>query len=516
MTTPNSRDTAADSTEPVVRFGAGAVRGRLEGGLAVFRGIPFAEPPVGEARFQAPRPVRGWEGVRDAFDFGPPPPQESGIQGRTGVLEGPTGDDWLTVNVWTPAPDSAARRPVMVYIYGGAYKLGHSGSPGYDAQHIARDGDLVVVTLNYRVGIEGFARIDGAPANRGLLDQVAALEWVRDNITAFGGDPEQVTVFGESAGAGSVASLLVMPSAAGLFRRAVAQSVPGTFFSDELARDIAAAIAAEAGLRPTAADLATVDPRELPALGEALAPKMTQYEDRWGSVVHTLTPFSPVVDGEVLPTTPWQGLAAGAARDVELIVGHNREEYRLFVVLAGRFGKFGEEDAATALRRFGPGPDAEQAYRAAFPDASAGELYERVQTDWLFNMPSLHLAEAQLAGGGRAHVYELTWPAPGMGGVLGACHGLDIPLLFGTFTADLGNLLFADVEPSPEALALSSRFRASWTAFARTGDPGWPAYDTEHRSAQVLDAVPSVTAYPEEASRQLWEGYTFPALPLAT
>ncbi|MET7488359.1 carboxylesterase family protein [Streptomyces sp. NPDC005538] len=515
MTTPNSLDTAADSTEPVVRLGAGAVRGRLEDGLAVFRGIPFAEPPVGEDRFQAPRPVRGWEGVRDAFEFGPPPPQESGIQGRTGVLEGPTGDDWLTVNVWTPEPGSAARRPVMVYIYGGAYKLGHSGSPGYDAQHIARDGDLVVVTLNYRVGIEGFARIEGAPANRGLLDQVAALEWVRDNITAFGGDPEQVTVFGESAGAGSVAALLVMPSAAGLFRRAIAQSVPGTFFSDELAADMAAAMAAEAGLRPTAADLATVDPRELPALGEALAPKMTQHEDRWGSVVHTLTPFSPVVDGEVLPTTPWQGLAAGAARDVELIVGHNRDEYRLFVVLAGRLGQLGEEDAATALRRFGPGPDAEQAYRAAFPDASAGELYERVQTDWLFNMPSLHLAEAQLAGGGRAHVYELTWPAPGLGGVLGACHGLDIPLLFGTFTADLGNLLFAEVEPSPEALALSSRFRASWTAFARTGDPGWPAYDTEHRPVQVLDAEPVVTAYPEEASRRLWEGYTFPALPLA-
>jgi para-nitrobenzyl esterase len=130
-------------------------------------------------------------------------------------------------------------------------------------------------------------------------------------------------------------------------------------------------------------------------------------------------------------------------------------------------------------------------------------------------MPSLHLAEAQIAGGGRAHVYELTWPAPGMGGVLGACHGLDIPLLFGTFAADLGNLLFPAAEPSPEAQALSARFRASWTAFARTGDPGWPAYDTEHRSVQVLDAEPVVTAYPEEASRRLWQDYAFPALPLA-
>jgi para-nitrobenzyl esterase len=516
MTTPNSRDTAAGSAAaPVVRFGAGAVRGRLEDGLAVFRGIPFAEPPVGDARFQAPRPVRGWDGVREAHDFGPPPPQESGFQGRRGVLETPTGDDWLTVNVWTPAPDPAARRPVMVWIYGGAYKLGHAGSPGYDAQHIARDGDLVVVTFNYRVGIEGFTRIDGAPANRGLLDQVAALEWVRENITAFGGDPEQVTVFGESAGAGSVAALLVMPSAAGLFRRAIAQSTPSPFFSDPLAKDIASAIAAEAGLRPTAADLATVDPRQLPTAGETLTTKMHQYEDRWGAVAHTLSPFAPVVDGEVLPTTPWQGLAAGAARDVELILGHTRDEFRLFTVLDGQFGKITEEDAATALRRFGPGPDAEQAYRSAFPDASPGELHERVNSDRVFRMPCIHLAEAQLAAGGRVHVYELTWPAPGLGGVLGACHGLDIPLLFGTFTADLGNLLFADVVPSSEALALSSRFRESWTAFARTGDPGWPAYDTVRRSVRVLDAEPVVTAYPEEASRRLWEGYAFGPLTLA-
>ncbi|MFJ9632524.1 carboxylesterase/lipase family protein [Streptomyces sp. NPDC101175] len=515
MTTPNSLGQEPGSAaEPVVRLTAGAVRGRLEDGLAVFRGIPFAQPPVGDARFQAPRPAPGWDGVRDALAFGPPPPQESGIQGRRGAPTGPTGDDWLTVNVWTPEPDPATRRPVMVWIYGGAYKLGHAGSPGYDARHIARDGDIVVVTFNYRVGIEGFARIDGAPANRGLLDQVAALEWVRDNITAFGGDPEQVTVFGESAGAGSVASLLVMPRASGLFRRAIAQSVPGTFFSDPLARDIAASIAAEAGLRPTAADLATVDPRQLTDAGEALVPKMHQYEDRWGALVHTATPFSPVVDGEVLPVTPWEGLAAGAARDVELVVGHNRDEYRLFHVLSGRAGTLGEADASAALRRFGPGADPEAAYRDAFPDRSAEELYELVQTDWLFSMPSLHLAEAQSAAGGRVHVYELAWNAPGLGGMLGACHGLDIPLLFGTFTADLGNLLFANVEPSPEALALSSRFRSSWTQFARTGDPGWPAYDTEHRSTQLLDTDPVVTAYPEETTRRLWEGVTFGALPL--
>ncbi|MGW1953177.1 carboxylesterase/lipase family protein [Streptomyces sp. NPDC001920] len=512
MTTAGPRNSTAEDL--VVRTTAGAVRGRGEGGLAVFRGIPFAQPPVGEARFAAPRPARAWDGVREAYRFGPPPPQEAVFQGLGGELDAPTGDDWLTVNVWTPDADPAARRPVMVWIYGGAYKLGHAGSPGYDAQHLARAGDLVVVSFNYRVGVEGFARIDGAPANRGLLDQVAALEWVRDNITAFGGDPGQVTVFGESAGAGSVASLLAMPAARGLFRRAIAQSVPGTFFSDELARDIAHAIAAEVGLPPTAAALSAVDPRRLTSADTALSARMRQYQDRWGRAAPTVTPFSPVVDGEVLPRTPWQALTEGAARDVELLVGHNRDEWRLFLVLADQLDKIDEEQAAWALRTFAPGPDGERAYRAAFPDATPGELYERVQTDWLFNRPSLHLAEAQTAGGGRAHVYELTWQAPGYGGVLGACHGLDVPLLFGTYEADLGRLLFAGTGVPPEAEALGARFRASWTAFARSGDPGWPAYDSESRLTQVLDGVPEVRPYPEEVSRRLWDGYDFPVLPL--
>ncbi|MEU0226345.1 carboxylesterase family protein [Streptomyces sp. NPDC006284] len=497
------------TTGPVVRTVGGAVRGQTSDGLTVFRGIPFAEAPVGPARFAAPRPARPWDGTRDAYAFGPPPPQDLGLAGPAGTHSG--GNDWLTVNVWTPEPDPAARRPVMVWIYGGAYKLGHSGSPGYDARRIAVDGDLVVVTFNYRVGMEGFAHIEGAPANRGLLDQVAALEWVRDNITAFGGDPERVTVFGESAGAGSVASLLAMDRAAGLFHRAIAQSVPGTFFSAELARDIGTVLAAELGLRPTVADLAAVDPAELVKAGQTLAPRMPQYVDRWGQAAPTTTPYSPVVDGDVLPVTPWQALASGASRDVELVVGHNRDENRLFTAMAGKLGRIGEERADKALRLYAPGGEA--AYRAAYPDASANDLYERVQTDWLFGMPSLHLAEAHLAGGGRSHVYELTWPAPG-GGALGACHALDVPLLFGTFQADLGVLLFEGAEPSADALALSARFRASWTSFARTGDPGWPAYDTQRRLVQILDAEPVVAPYPEEASRRLWEGHEFAALPL--
>ncbi|SDO77775.1 para-nitrobenzyl esterase [Streptomyces sp. cf386] len=492
----------------------GAVRGRLEDGLAVFRGIPYAQPPVGAARFAAPRPAERWDGVREAFAFGPPPPQEP--FGPEGAPPGPvpTGDDWLTVNVWTPEVDPAARRPVMVWFYGGAYKFGSADDPAYDGGRLARDGELVVVTFNYRVGVEGFLRIEGAPANRGLLDQVAALEWVRENITAFGGDPDQVTVFGESAGAGSIAALMAMPSARGLIHRAIAQSVPGTFFSDALAADIAEVVAGELGLRPTVEDLSGVDPRKLPGAGAALSTRMREYVHRWGAVALTPTPYSPVVDGEVLPATPWAALADGAAREVELIAGHNRDEYRLFVLLGGLLGRVDEGLASSTLGLFGPAADAEQAYRAAFPDASAEYLFELVQSDWLFRMPSLRLAEAQVAGGGPAHLYELTWPAPANGGLLGACHGLDVPLTFGVY-GGLGAMLIGP-EPTPETETLSAHIRAAWTAFARTGDPGWPGYDTEHRLVRLLDVEPTVAPYPEEASRRLWERHTFEALALTT
>jgi para-nitrobenzyl esterase len=481
--------------EPEIRLAAGALRGRLESGVAVFKGIPFAEPP---ARFAAPGPVGAWDGTRDAGSYGPPPPQSRllGPEASAGSAGG-----WLTVNVWTPDP--AADLPVMVWIQGGGYLGGTSGRPEYDGSRLARDG-VVVVTFNYRVGIEGFAQIDGAPANRGLLDQVAALEWVRDNIGAFGGDPGRVTVFGQSAGGGSVAALLAMPRAAGLFRRAIVQSMPGVYVTPELAADVGAALAAELDLKP--AELATVPPYELPAVGDALLATIDRYADRWGLAAHGKVPLGPVVDGATLPTEPWQALAGGAARDVDLIAGHVRDEQRLFDLLEGTLGRITEEQAATALSLFAPGPDGAARYRAA--GGSPAELYDRVHSDWLFRMPSLHLAEAHT---GRTHVYELTWPAPGLDGVLGACHGLDVPLVFGNLTSGQPAMLLGD--DLTEAEILSAQLRGAWTRFATDGDPGWPAYD-ENRLTRIFDTEPAVVPYPEEVSRQIWADHTFSALPL--
>ncbi|QXJ25583.1 carboxylesterase/lipase family protein [Actinomadura graeca] len=483
---------------------AGAVRGRREDGLAVFRGVPFARPPVGPLRFAAPEPPEPWEGVRPAEAFGPPPPQSPGPGPARPVA---TGDDWLTCNVWSPDL-GAGGLPVMVWIYGGAYLSGSSGDPGYSGAVLAREGGVVVVTFNYRVAMEGFGQIQGAPANRGLLDQVAALTWVRDNIAAFGGDAGNVTVFGESAGAGSIAALLAMPRAAGLFRKAIAQSVPGTFLSLALADDIGAAIAAEAGGPPTVEALSALTPGRLLKAVEAVTATMPS-RGRWGLVARTPTPFSPVVDGDVLPRTPWDALAAGAAHDVALIAGHNRDEYRFFLVLQELLGKVTDEQAAAALDAFAPDP---AAFRAAFPDASADDLYETVLSDWLFRMPSLHLAEAQAAGGGRAHLYELAFPAPGLGGVFGACHVLDVPLAFGNLTGGPADLLIGDGRAAAEPV--SAEIRRAWTRFATSGDPGWPVYDPDRRPTQIFDTEPAVTPYPEGTSRSLWASHTFPELPL--
>lgn len=506
-----------------VRTGGGAVSGRLENGIAVFRGIPFAAPPVGALRFRAPAPAQPWDGVREADVCGPPPPQmpvgpPPPMRTATDrVRHDPT--DWLTVNVWTPDVGSRGL-PTMVYLYGGAYRNGRADDPVIDGRILASCG-AVVVTGNHRVGMEGYACLDGAPDNRALLDQILLLHWVQEGIVAFGGDPARVTIFGESAGAGAVANLLSSPAAAGLFRTAIAQSVPGTYFTPRLARDIATELVAPLGLPATAEALRDTDPGVLAAAAAAVDPEMGPVAgrtgalaDRWGPVAGTLTPFSPVVDGEVLPDDPWTSLRAGAARDVHLLVGHNRDEWRLFLVMRGMLGRVTDADADWALRTFGPGADAVSAVRAAYPQAGAEDLFTLVQSDWLFRMPSLQLAAAQAAAGGRAHLYELTYRAPGSGGLLGACHALDVPLVFGTLTAAEDFL----GDPPEEALEVSSRMQAAWLSMATVGDPGWPSFDEQRRLTGVFDAgaPPQIQPYPEERSRALWSGHRFRALDLLT
>jgi para-nitrobenzyl esterase len=496
--------------DPEVRISSGRIRGRVENGMAVFRGIPFAEPPLGARRFQAPRPRAPWDGVRDAISFGPPAPQAlpPGIPSHAE----PDNGEWLTVNVWTPDL-AASGLPVLLWIHGGAYMFGSAADPVYDGEKFARAG-TVLVSCNYRLGFEGFALVPGAPANRGLLDQVAALRWVQQNIAAFGGDPGNVTVFGESAGAGSVAALLTMDAADGLFRRAIAQSVPGTFFGPDLAAEVTRAIAAEAGVAARYEELAATDPMHLVNSSAGVTARLRELL-QLGPVASTPTPYSPVVDGEVLPRSPWRALLSGAARNIELLTGHNRDEYRLFTALDGRFGEITEADAAAALEVFAPGPGGAAAYRKAYPGASPGQLHELVNSDWLFRMPTLHLAQAHAASGGATFLYELRIAAPVNGGVYGACHALDLPLVFGTEAQGIG-LQFTGGHASADFVTLGEVMRGEWVRFAACGDPGWPSYGTQHRSTRIYDSPPDVAPYPEEASMRIWERHQFDTLGLVS
>ncbi|WP_367038320.1 carboxylesterase family protein [Streptomyces sp. Je 1-332] len=486
--------------QPTVRTTEGVVQGRRRQGHAVFRGIPYARPPVGELRFAAPASPQRWEGTRQAAEFGPVVPLSLPID-----VGPPQGTDWLTLNVGTPDP-GAAGLPVLVWIPVGGYVSAASSDPMYDPAALA-DAGVVVVSINCRVGVEGYAFFDDAPPNRGFLDQIAALEWVQRNIAAFGGDPDQVTVGGVSAGAGSVAALLTMKPARGLFRRAITHSVPGLHSTPALALQVTAALADRLGAAaPTAAAMRDIDPWHLAAELTSFNADLHAHRESWGRLTETGTALCPVVDGEVLPETPWPALSGARANGTELLVGHTRDEFRLFSVMSGRRGTFTEQDARAALELLAPQPGGADAYRAGFPQAGPEELVETVYSDALFRMPSQKLAEANAAAGGTSFLFELCWTAPALGGALGACHSLDVPLAFGTLDSPVGAQLIGD-DPTPETHAISRELREAWVRFVTTGDAGWAAYRPDQQLTRVLDAESKTLPYPEQVSRRIWEGH---------
>jgi len=477
-----------------VRTASGTVEGDWAGEVAVFRGVRFAEPPVGSHRFGAPSPPARWSGIRNATTIGPAPPQP----GCTTA-----GDDWLNLTVWTPSPGHNGL-PVVVWISGGGYLNCDVANRHFDGTRLASAGS-VVVSINYRVGFEGFAHIAGAPANRGLLDQIAALRWVQENIAAFGGDPGNVTVVGQSAGAGSIGALLSMPTMAGLFRRIVLQSLPATYFSPDLATDITAEISAELGCLPKLDDLNNVAPERLVEASRAVTARLPHYAKRWGAMAYTGTPFSPVVDGEIVQLTPWAAARNGALRGVELLIGHTQDEFSLF---AGNLGTIEEHDVDRVISSLTPTPGAPR-YRQAYPSDSPRELGNTAMSDWLFRMPTLHLAEAAQANGANVWLYELCW---GFGSA-GASHGLDTLLLFGTAHIDTG-LTETGSDTITQAEQLSELIRAEHLSFASGGDPGWAQYEPRAGPTRVYDTTSHIANYPEDRSRRIWLDRSFGVLEL--
>ncbi|MBB5491210.1 carboxylesterase/lipase family protein [Nocardiopsis metallicus] len=489
--------------EYIVRTANGPVRGTVsprsqDGRIVVHRGIPYAAAPFAEHRFAAPAPAPAWDGVRDCTEPGPPAPQGTQLIGAA-PWSPDTSLDCLVLNVWS-STEAGTAAPVLVWIHGGAYIVGSGAEATYDGTRLAEAG-LVVVSVNYRLGFEGFGHVPGRPDNRGLLDQAAALRWVRDNIAAFGGDPGNVTIAGESAGAGSVVCLMASPDARGLFHRAVAHSVPGDMLTVDTARAVSEGVAKAAGVPLEAESLAALAPEKiLAATDEVLS---GSGEGSGGVRTKAFTCYAPVVGGPELPEAPLAAIARGAAADVTLLVGHNTEEYRLFTELGQKVEIDGEAALAVTASRLGLGEGAVAAYRAVHPEASLRELFTEIRGDAMFCEYSVRLAEAQAAAGGSAHFFRFAAQSRTMEGRLGACHAFDLPFAFGNLDCDLAVFL-CDGEPDEGYRGLSERMVGAWSAFAATGDPGWPAVRPDATVVRVWDIEDSLTEGDASAVRALW------------
>jgi carboxylesterase type B len=493
----------------IVKTQYGEVRGNVADGVNTFKGIPYAAPPFGANRLRPPQPVEPWGGIREALAYGqkspqvPYPPQ---IEGFVPELT-TSGEDCLSLNIWSPARGSAGQ-PVMVWIPGGMFEFHATGaSPWYDGSRFARDG-IVCVTINYRVGADGFLYLGDGTTNLGLLDQVAALEWVQENIAAFGGDPGNVTIFGESAGGMSVGTLLSMPRAEGLFRRAIAQSgAAHNAISASTAQRVGQRLAEKLGVEATREAIAAVPIDRLLQAQTELRADLIAHPDpeRWGGeVVATMMPWQPVVDGDIIPARPIDRIAAGASTDIDVLVGTNTDEHRLFLVPDGVIEHFTNEALTAVVASYGLPVEATlAAYRAAYPGASPGDLLAAIQTDWYWRIPAIRLADAhaQNAQTASTYMYEFAWRSPQFNGLLGACHALEIPFVFDTLGKGTEPLLGT---APPQKLA--DTMHAAWVAFATHGDCGWPKYDLSRRATMRFEIRSEVVDDPRSAERALWEG----------
>ncbi|MFX1480582.1 MAG: carboxylesterase/lipase family protein [Promethearchaeota archaeon] len=497
--------------EIIIETKTGKVKGYERDGIKKFKGIPYAEPPVGNLRFSSPILKKPWSGVLDCTKFGPMVPQrESFFTPQPPPLQ--DEEKCLTLNIWTPGLDDT-KRPVLFWIHGGGFSFG-SGSLT-NGTNLAKFGNVVIISINYRLGIFGYIFIQDELANLGQLDQITALQWIRDNVTFFGGDPNNVTIFGESAGGVAVSSLMAMPAAKGLFKRVISQSGavhPGGFHPKGGIRG-AERIMTELGLK--AFDVEAL--KNVPT--QKIVDVQTKMELEARAKGRTF-PYGVFVDGKTLPKHPLEAIRDGFASDLELIVGTNQDEAKLYTALTPPSNILDEEGlfkrTHNMIRFFNQDESVAQKVIETYKESRKGtlltepqEILDAISTDFRFRVSGIRLAEAQCKHQPNVFSYLFTYKSPEMGGKLGACHGLEIAFVFGTLGDNARGIV---PKKSNETDILSEKMMNSWISFAQNGNPNhdglpkWNQYELENRSTMFFGTEVKLVDDPFKMERMVWEG----------
>ncbi len=485
---------------------SGPIQGRKKDDVLLFAGVPYAAPPVGNLRFKAPQPHPAWQAPREALKFSPAAPQvPSG--GLTDSASVRYAEDCLYLNVSTPAADGG-KRAVLVWIHGGGYRTGQGSIPWYNGTAFNKNGDIVVVSINYRLGALGYtdlSHLGEAYANsgiNGILDQIAALQWVQDNIAAFGGDPNRVTIAGESAGAFSVATLLGCDAAQGLFQRAIPQSGGAHHTLPKAAAEKVTRTFLEQ-LLPDHDGIDQALALEAVSVEDILAAQQTtiSHFEQGAGVANELgvavSPFYPAHGTPLLPGSPLDAISNGCGKNVAVLTGSNAHETTLW-----GYGDI----SAEKLQRIAAGYGAESvlaAYRQARPRASVEDLLIALTTDHMFRIPAIRLAEARQLHGAQTWMYLFAWESRAFGGRLKATHALEIPFTF-------NNLNRAGVDvflgPGEQPQALADEMHQAWITFINGDNPGWPAYNTSERATMTFNTQSALLNDPDAEERAAWEG----------